>query len=233
MALLIYTANDLVKTCVNTSNTITSITNGKDADYLVIDENIKHYAKSYCITEIVDKCLSGKMEFFEELFKQMYNKAYGAAYNICGSKSIAEDIVQEGFIICYRSLKNLKSSEAFNTWFYRIIVRLSWRMVKRQKVNGSIEEFNKSLVSADITNVICSNLVIRQKINNLPLKLKTVLILFYFNDLTISEISKVLGCFEGTVKSRLYKARKILQKELASLNEESTDNYLVNLKEVN
>ncbi len=197
-----------------------------------IDETIDHRAEVFSITETVTKCLLGDLECFEELFKQFYRKAHGTAYNICGSKSIAEDIVQEAFIICYRSIKSLKNPEAFNTWFYRVIVRLSWRMVKKQKINSCIGDYSSTLVSADTTDSICNNLVIRQKINNLKLPLKTVLILFYFNDLSVSEISKILGCFEGTVKSRLYKARKILKMELAFLNEESAGNLIVNFKEV-
>ncbi len=179
------------------------------------------------LNDIINRCRMGDLECFEELYKQYYNKAYGTAYIISGQKNIAEDIVQEAFIICYRSINRIKNPQTFNTWFYRIVVRVGWRMAKKLK-NAKVESIsgNSDCVDPGRSNAynpfdsITGKLLVRQKIQTLKLPLKTVLILYYYNDMSVKEISKVLDCFEGTVKSRLFKARKILKKELSSYYEE-------------
>lgn len=173
------------------------------------------------LNDIIDRCQLGDLECFEELYKLYYKKAYGTAYIISGQKNTAEDIVQEAFIICYKSIKHIKNPQAFNTWFYKIVVRVSWRMIKKQRISN-FESFPSHLDCCNPINntynpieSVSSRLLIRQKIQTLKLPLKTVLILYYYNDMSVKEISKVLDCFEGTVKSRLFKAREILKKELS------------------
>lgn len=162
--------------------------------------------------DIILRCQNGDSDSFEKLYKQIYRKAYGTAFNILGIKTASEDIVQEAFIICYRSLHRLKNPEAFNTWFYRIVVRLSWRLAKDPLRHTWGEDFESQV--SDNTDQICSRLDICERIRTLKITLRTVLILYYFNEMSVKEISQVLGCLEGTVKSRLFKARKILQSEL-------------------
>lgn len=174
------------------------------------------------LNDIIDRCQLGDLECFEELYKLYYKKAFGTAYIISGQKNTAEDIVQEAFIICYKSIKYIKNPQTFNTWFYRIVVRVSWRMTKKQR-NSNLESYSGDLDCCGLSEnntynpieAVSSRLLIRQEIQALKLPLKTVLILYYYNDMSVKEISKVLDCFEGTIKSRLFKARKILKKELS------------------
>lgn len=192
------------------------------------------------LDEIISHCQLGDIETFEELYKQYYKKAYGTAYIISGQKDIAEDIAQEAFIVCYKSIKNIRDPQTFNTWFYRIVVRISWRMTKKHK-NTCCESFIGDLNSSEsaintndtLIEAVSSKILIRQKIQTLKLPLKTVLILYYYNDMSIKEISKVLDCFEGTVKSRLFKARKILQNELTPYYVNTFEKLGLNRKEVN
>jgi len=58
------------------------------------------------------------------------------------------------------------------------------------------------------------NNIIREAVNSLKPSMRSTVVLYYYNNLTLSEIAKVLGCFQGTVKSRLHYAKKVLQKEL-------------------
>ena len=174
------------------------------------------------LSDMIDRFQLGDSECFEELYKLYYKKAYGTAYHISGQKNTAEDIVQEAFIICYKSIKHIKNPQTFNTWFYRTVVRVSWRMAKKQR-NSDFGSFPGGLDGCGLSEdnaynpieSVGSRLLIRQKIQTLKLPLKTVLILYYYNDMSVKEISKVLDCFEGTVKSRLFKAREILKKELS------------------
>lgn len=205
---------------------LTRLRNYKGDDYLQLNDIISH-------------CQLGDLECFEELYKLYYRKAFGTAYNISGQKGLAEDIAQEAFIICYKSIKHLKNSQTFNTWFYRIVVRVSWKIVKEQN-NSNYDNFTNDLdrigISRNTSDAsieeMASNLLIKEKIQALKLPLKTVLILYYYNDMSVKEISKVLDCFEGTVKSRLFKARRILLGELAPYYKDTFKNFDLNEKEV-
>ncbi|KNY28749.1 RNA polymerase sigma factor [Pseudobacteroides cellulosolvens] len=173
---------------------------------------------------LVIKCQQGDMEAYEALFGSYFNKAVRYAFLITGRNDLAEDIVQEALIECYKDIKSLKSPEKFKSWFYRILVRTSWRVKSKEKGKVSIEEFDgcdyKSInenLNDDFERLVErreSSRLIKDALHKLSLPLRTTVVLHYYNDLSIKEIAQVLKCFQGTVKSRLHNARKILHKEL-------------------
>ena len=61
--------------------------------------------------------------------------------------------------------------------------------------------------------------MLHEAIEKLDIKQKTVIVLYYFNELTVKEIANIMGCFEGTVKSRLYSARRKLKNNLGKIDE--------------
>lgn len=167
-------------------------------------------------TDLIKHCQLGDMSSFSELYKLYSKHALGTAYLISGHKGLAEDIVHESFIQCFQSIETLKNIETFDVWFYKIVTRTGWRMVKKNTSTVFLEDtVNKENImdySAAVDLNSCeSNIMIYDALKMLSLPLRTVIVLHYFNDMTIKEISKVLGCFEGTVKSRLYNAKKQLK----------------------
>lgn len=170
-------------------------------------------------TELIKRCQKGDLNSFSELYEQYKKRAFGTAYLISNQKGIADDIVQEAFIECFKKIKNLKNLETFDIWFYKVLVRTGWRLVKKHNLFIPIDD--KDMEELSVTEGLNSNLDISETkldvyevLEKLSLPLRTVVILHYFNDLTIEEISDILGCFRGTVKSRLYNARKQLFKVL-------------------
>lgn len=170
-------------------------------------------------TTLIKRCQAGDLESFEQLYKLYYKKAMGTAYLIAKNKEIAEDIVQEAFFQCYKKIKGLKDPVAFDVWFYRLLVRFSWKLSSENKYAKPIDEISDFAVYSegglnaepDLPEI---RMAVHEAIDKLSDPLKTVVILYYFNDMTIKQISMVLGCFQGTVKSRLHNAKKILQKSL-------------------
>lgn len=166
--------------------------------------------------DIINRCQLGDLDAFHELYRIYYKKAFGTAYLICSDRSLSEDIVQEAFIVCYKSIKQLKDSSLFNTWFYKIVVRLSWRMNGKQgKVAAPTSVDTSNIISFDCFISAENKLILRDSINQLSEPLKTVIVLYYYNDLSIRDISKITGCLEGTVKSRLYKARNFIKNSIS------------------
>ncbi len=168
---------------------------------------------------MVKRCQQGDLESFEQLYKDYSKNALGTAYLIAGHKGIAEDIVQEAFFQCYKNIQNLRDANTFDVWFYKLLVRIAWKMSAKYKHTVPIEEISckntwqKESLQSELGSRE-TRLVVYEAIEKLSPPLKAVIILHYFNDMTIKQISMVLGCLQGTVKSRLHNAKKNLEKEL-------------------
>lgn len=176
------------------------------------------------IQEIVTRCQLGEKEAFHELLKSVEKRALATAYFLSGDKGIAEDILQEAYMKCFLEINNLKEPQAFKVWFFKILIRTGWKMLKKHSniIPIEITSENEYLFSdekRETENIIDNyemKLVMHEAINNLSPKLKTVIVLYYYNDMSIDEISKVTGCFKATIKSRLFYARNDLKKKLDS-----------------
>lgn len=172
--------------------------------------------------EIIKKAKEGDLHAFELLFEKYKAKATRTVYLMTGNPHTTEDIVQEAFTMCYLSLYTLKQPEYFKTWFFKLLTRLTWRTIKKEKGLVPSDTINELIELADskgkynagsMDKVDDRNLVYSQ-ILKLDYKLQATIILYYYNELTIKEIAKVMGCLEGTVKSRLYTGRKQLKLHL-------------------
>lgn len=170
--------------------------------------------------ELVKEIQSGNINSLGKIFEIYKDQALKYSYLITGNKFLSEDIVQEAFIKCYLSAKSLKNTEQFKPWFFKILTRIAWKYAGKEKKLLPIENIFEKADDENINKSINMYLenqkkeVLHAEIELLDLKEKTVIILYYFNSLSVREISKVMGCFEGTVKSRLYSARKKLKKSL-------------------
>ena len=170
--------------------------------------------------KLIKKIQGGDLQAFECLFELHKHKALRTVYLITRDPVVSEDIVQEAFITCYTSIKGLKNPEYFKTWFYRLLTRSTWRYMKKERELVPVEDIIVRL--EDNYEGSClekleneeSTQLLYQEIIKLPLKLRTTIILYYYNELSVKEISKTMDCLEGTVKSRLYTGRKRLKKVL-------------------
>ena len=140
--------------------------------------------------------------------KDNKEKLYRVAFSYSKNEEEALDIVQEAITKALKNINKLKQTEYVKTWFYRILINecLQYKRNKRiitcelSEIENQIESKNMSPDELDVYNYV----------QNLNEKLKTVIILRYFEDMKISEIAKITKTNENTVKSRLYKALKIL-----------------------
>lgn len=186
--------------------------------------------------DTIRRCKLGEKEAFQELLQTVEKKALATAYFLSGKRGITEDILQETYMKCFMEIDKLKDPEAFKVWFFRILVRTGWKMSKKQSmlVPTDITSENEALFynekqnEENIIDTYETKHIVKSAINNLSENLKTVVILYYFNDMSIEEISKVTGCFKATVKSRLFYARGALKKQLGDCFE--NQNHLVEVK---
>lgn len=165
---------------------------------------------------LVCRMQEGDVEAFDRIFELYQRKLLRTAYLITGNYADSEDIVQETFVKCFCNCKKLREPAGFTTWLYQILTRTSWRYGKKQRREEPVEQFYET--GEPSTGNLPLESVLRQemreqlyeRIRKLNQKQRTVIILYYFNQMSTREISRVMGCMEGTVKSRLYAARKNL-----------------------
>lgn len=166
---------------------------------------------------VIDNCKEGDLQSFKELFLHFKDKAYRIAYLITRDHGLSEDAVQEAFIKVYSQIDNLKDPKAFHTWFYRIVVNTTLDLLK---YNNDIPTDNIMIISNDDNNPETASLQnekrdrILEAIYSLKPMYRVVIILRYYQELKIKEISRILDIPAGTVKSRLYKAKSLLKRAI-------------------
>ncbi|MDP4109250.1 MAG: sigma-70 family RNA polymerase sigma factor [Bacillota bacterium] len=162
----------------------------------------------------------GNDDAFEQIFDKYKNEAVRTAYLITGKKSICEDIAQEAFIKCYKHIGKLKNPAGFRAWFLRILTRTAWKYGREAGRETPAENIFEKAGQAGLELTARQYFTFEEnrrlyaEIGLLEKKLKTVIVLYYFNGLSTKEIAKATGCLEGTVKSRLFTARKRLKSRL-------------------
>lgn len=181
--------------------------------------------------QLVKRTLHGETYAFEELVNTYQNKVYMLAYRYMGNEDDANDMAQEAFIKAYRSLRSFKGDSSFGTWIYRITTNVCLDELRRRKrkiVPLSLDEPLATLDGDDIEREIVDqslavDVLFEQKefTQNLQLLLdemkpehKIVIVLRDVMELSYEEIADVLNCSIGTVKSRISRARGVLQKKL-------------------
>ncbi len=152
-------------------------------------------------------CLQQEIAEYVIRYKENY---YRLAYSYVKNADDAMDIVQESIYKAIASIDSLKESSSIKTWFYRIIVNTSLDLLRKQKKVSVVE--NETILSLDAgTYDAYESFDLQRKLDDLPDELQTVIKLRYFEDLKIGEIAEILNENLNTVKSRLYKALKILK----------------------
>lgn len=169
---------------------------------------------------LVKQMKKGDKASFDMLYEKYKNMALHTAYLITGDYSYSEDVVQDTFVKVYLHCKELKNDSGFRAWMMQILVRTAYKSGKKKSRELPDEDI---LVKADkgqrfssVDQVIAREEaeMIAGAVKALPIKQRTVVVLYYYQEYRVNEIAAMLGVLEGTVKSRLHTARKMLRKSL-------------------
>lgn len=155
----------------------------------------------------------------DEYIRKYGRRLYGLCLTLCANREDAEDLYQDTWIKVLKSIHQYDETKEFEPWLTTICVNTYRNFLRRLEkspiFNGfsSGEEKDRRLEStADIPPEDYSDL--HSAVSRLPEKLRVTVILFYFEDMDLKSTSQVLGVPQGTVKSRLNKARKLLKEDL-------------------
>lgn len=183
------------------------------------------------LLEAVSRSRRGDQEALQFLFTTYYAETYRATYLLTRNAQLAEEATQEAFIKAFNRLGSLKQPEKFPGWLRVIAGRCAIDVLRREKSYYPYED-PAALADCDAdpdAGVFPSperageraelRAVVRQALHALEPIHRQVIVLRFYHELNINEIAAALECPVGTVKSRLHRALKALEKQLATLPE--------------
>jgi len=180
--------------------------------------------------ELVLKAQQGDIHAFDVLVERYHGKIYGLTYNMTSNREDAEDLTQDIFVKAYQALPRFKGNSSFYTWLYRIAVNktINYRKKRNRKRALSLDQFDHDIKLDEVYHDLASkgsplrNLSLselQKKLNeamlNLSEKHRTVVVLHDMQGIPHEEIAKMVGASVGTIRSRLFYARRQLQAELS------------------
>jgi len=154
-------------------------------------------------------------EALDELLRLVQEPHYRYIVSLVGQRALAEDILQEVFILIYRKLRWLREPELFRPWAYRIATREAFKHLKRERrwSEQSVDE----AVLADLPVLprdALAPVMLAQLVAQISPASRAVIVLHYLHELPLDEVADVLGIALGTVKSRLAYGLASLRKQL-------------------
>ena len=164
--------------------------------------------------DLVIKAQKGNDKAFLRLFQKYEQDIYRIALVYVRNQSDALDVVQETAYRSFKSIKNLNEPKYFKTWLIRIAISCSIDLLRKKKKLVFLEPELEENLSDNINEDIDFEMTIRDLIERLNEDEKSVVILRFYEGLTLKEISKTLGIPLGTAKTVLYRALAKLRKNL-------------------
>lgn len=191
--------------------------------------------------KLIERVKNGDIEAFELLIEGCEKKVFNIAYRMLANYEDAKEIAQEVFLKAFRSISSFKGDSLFTTWIYRITTNLCLDEIRKRK--------NKKLVSLDEGIEYEGHEIKRQirhegpspeaeaennemkkavmdSINALSEDYKTVIVMRDIQGFSYEEIAEIIKCPEGTIKSRINRARKTLKNILKQKKELLNEDYV-------
>jgi RNA polymerase sigma-70 factor (ECF subfamily) len=179
--------------------------------------------------ELVHRATRGEREAFGALVQRHQDRVFNLAYHIVRNREDALDVGQDAFVKAFASLPSFKGEASFTTWMHRIVVNLAIDCLRRRRrVDSSAyddrlampEDADADRPAPDDPATLLEERQVRsllaRGIDALPPAHRTVLVLREIEGLSYEEIARAVNCSLGTVMSRLFYARRKLQKVLQS-----------------
>lgn len=165
--------------------------------------------------------IENKEALIDEIMIKYGQEILQLVYSYVKHQETAEDLTQDIFVKCYHALHTYKGKSSFRTWLWRIAINHCKDFLKSWYNNKVVITENESVIwgraKENIEQTVIQNeeeQVLAAAVMHLPIKYREVIYLFYFEEMTIKEISAVIEAKENTVKTRLRKAKELLKERL-------------------
>lgn len=189
---------------------------------------------------LVRRVKKGEYSAFDLLVLKYQSRVIAISTKYVKDIQLAEDIAQESFFKAYKSIDSFREESAFYTWLYRITANTAINYLSSKKRKSELLEAdvsNREGESIDIFDIpggespedILNANSLREDIfknmSNLPEEIRTAVTLREFEGLSYEEIAEILGCPLGTVRSRIFRGRELLQQTISEQINKKSRNY--------
>ena len=165
---------------------------------------------------IAVRCQLGERAAFDELIARWHKPLWRYARNLTGNDAAADDAAQEVWLRVLRGIARLQDGARLRAWLFGIARRVLMDRLREQYAHPVAAEADIEQHAApdDLADLEAELSAMRDGLARLPLVENEVLTLFYLQELSLDDVAQVLGIPLGTVKSRLFRARKLLRHEM-------------------
>ena len=160
---------------------------------------------------LVNNIMQGDIDCFECLCKRYYTSLQAVAYAVLMDRHLAEDAVQETFAYVCRNLLKLRKPEKVGAWLRVICRNIAIDMLKQQRKKKELSQSEAVWISKE-TDEIDGH--IQQALSQLPVSLREVVLMRYFDEMSYQQMGNVLGLSEQAINGRLRRAKKKIEKYL-------------------
>jgi RNA polymerase sigma-70 factor, ECF subfamily len=162
------------------------------------------------------RCQAGEPSAFEDLVALMERPLLYYATKLTGNAETALDILQDVWMRAFRGIRKLKDPGSLRPWLYRITHGMAVDRIRQHISRERAEEAHLTgfQETADPSFPEDDAAALHEALNELGLKHREVLVLYFLEDFPLAEIAMVVGCSEGTIKSRLHYAKRAMKEIL-------------------
>jgi len=166
----------------------------------------------------INKVINGDASAFAYLVDTYKNMVFSLAYKMTKNKEEAEEVSQDTFIKAFKNLSNFKGDSKFSTWLYRICYHTTLDAIKKNKKNNYTFEINEVTYNQiqSVETILQGierkerSLIMDKCLMKLPDEERSILWMFYYDELSLKEIIEVTNLSEANLKVKLHRARKKL-----------------------
>ena len=177
------------------------------------------------IAELAAKAKQGDKTAFEKLYKEFYPKVYYFARQNVGSPDAAEDITAETFCAAMERIGSLRSEESFVGWLYCIAYRKCADYIKTAELDRKQIEQASQLAALSEPLILPDDYAVNEQtkqqlqtmIDSLPSDMRSAMILYYYDNLSVAEVARVIGTNENNANQKLHRARQKIKKQIEKL----------------
>ena len=187
---------------------------------------------------LVKRAKSGDYQAFDLLVLKYQSRLISTAFKFVKDVQIAEDIVQDSFIKAFKALESFREDSSFYTWIYRIAVNTSKNFLvskkrKSELLNSDLSEEASYEIEPvetyspeDLLQATQLKKVITETIDQLGEDTRTALTLRELDGLSYEQIADVVNCPVGTVRSRIFRGREVIDEAISQYKQDTKTKYL-------
>ena len=165
----------------------------------------------YIHAPLIEECRTGNRKAQYRLYSQYSKAMFNLAFRILNNREDAEDILQETFVDCFRSLSSFRFESTFGAWLKKILINKCINHIKRKKIELMLCENLPDNIYEEEAGEVYDTTKIFRGIEKLPDGYRIILTLYLLEGYDHSEISQILGITESTSKSQYSRAKDKLR----------------------